>query len=274
MIAYLEQLIKMFFGFLKNKFGFYQDNLKQQNKIEKHYEEEIKTKKKYNKHLFWLQITNFTHGFSYYYMSIKLKELVKDGFDFNLVDGLGETLLIKICSYEYIDVRIINTLLENGADVNIKNDKGVSALMAAMRHFSNYNMNAIKLLIVSGADVNAKDIKEWPLLLRAIFPKNNIIVKLLTENGILIDTKCTNDNFKCDMHKDYFCNVTIKLLLQYEENNDIIGKQSGNDYVSILDETINKCGYCSHIMKLFFKYKNTEYSKFEYYDINFIYSYY
>ncbi len=63
-------------------------------------------------------------------------------------------------------LKTVDFLIENGADVNVKDNNGETPLMAASA-FS--NCRVIKLLIEKGADVNAKDNGGWSALIYAAY---------------------------------------------------------------------------------------------------------
>lgn len=86
--------------------------------------------------------------------------LITDGANINVEDENGWTPLRHATrKYRNVnDVEIIKILIENGADVNAKNDKdGWTPLIWAAKE-GDYDL--VKLLIAKGADVNAKDDKE------------------------------------------------------------------------------------------------------------------
>ena len=55
-----------------------------------------------------------------------VKEALSLGADVNAVDDYGNTALISACMWGYTN--IVELLLEYGADINIKNNKGLTAL--------------------------------------------------------------------------------------------------------------------------------------------------
>lgn len=110
-----------------------------------------------------------------------VKRLIDAGADVNAKNNDGETALIaatKIgddkaddnCDHNYghytitclkvieiIDVSdIIKALIAAGADVNIKNNDGTTALIEALSTDSLFSEDIAKLLIDAGADVNIK----------------------------------------------------------------------------------------------------------------------
>ena len=77
----------------------------------------------------------------------------------------------------------IEYLLENGADVNTKNDKHFSLLMSAAR---NNDLEAISTLIRYGAKINSKDLHGFTALDYAIEQNHLDSVKLLVNSGAII----------------------------------------------------------------------------------------
>ena len=59
-----------------------------------------------------------------------------------------------ITASEYGHINTVRRLLEEGADVNVKDDRGSTALMYASEEG---HVETVKLLLEKGADVNAKD---------------------------------------------------------------------------------------------------------------------
>jgi hypothetical protein len=87
-----------------------------------------------------------------------VKLLVERGAEVDLRDQWGRTALMYACSYEEAStperLEIIKFLIDRGADVNAKTESGETALMYAAE---NQEAEYVKLLIDRGADVNAKD---------------------------------------------------------------------------------------------------------------------
>lgn len=83
------------------------------------------------------------------------------------------------------DINEVKRLLDEGAEVNEKNDKSGSALTWAVY---NGQTDIVKLLIEKGADVNGRqDTSGWIPLERAALVGNLDIAKLLIEKGADID---------------------------------------------------------------------------------------
>jgi len=70
----------------------------------------------------------------------------------------------------------VKTALENGANVNTKDNKGITPLMYAS---VNGQTAAVKLLIENDANVNEKANDGWTALMRASFEGHTDVVKLL-----------------------------------------------------------------------------------------------
>src|SRR5262245_12139917 len=77
------------------------------------------------------------------------------------------------------DTATVRGLVEDGVDVNVKNEAGATPLMRAV-----YHVDTAALLLDRGADVNARsDDGRTPLLIAAGLPGGAMIVKLLLDHG-------------------------------------------------------------------------------------------
>lgn len=91
---------------------------------------------------------------------------------------------------ENADIEKINTLIDNGTDVNARDENGYTPLMfAAVKG----DANIANLLISEGADINRADMKNgWTALVYAIRTKSIDVVKLLLNKGAEVN--------KVDLH--------------------------------------------------------------------------
>lgn len=83
--------------------------------------------------------------------------LLENGADPNLKDIIGYTALMRACIVSS-NIEIIKLLLEYGADPNLKNNDGWTALMMACRFLDKYSSyETVKVLLEYGADPNLKN---------------------------------------------------------------------------------------------------------------------
>ena len=80
----------------------------------------------------------------------KVKQLIKSGVEVNAKNKHGQTPLHKVVSHFSDQTRLIEELLDNGADLKIVDNSGQSVLHAAT------SLNT-KILLTQGADVNWQD---------------------------------------------------------------------------------------------------------------------
>jgi ankyrin repeat protein len=101
----------------------------------------------------------------------------------NLKGPGGTTPLMQAALYG--DVESVRFLLANGADPNIRNEAGATALMWAVDDFEK-----TRLLLERGADVNARsDDGRTPLLIAAGMLGNKAVVKFLLDRGANLSAK-------------------------------------------------------------------------------------
>ncbi|HSB11321.1 MAG TPA: ankyrin repeat domain-containing protein, partial [Blastocatellia bacterium] len=101
----------------------------------------------------------------------------------NLKGHGGTTPLMQAVMYG--DAGSVRSLLDNGADPNIRNEAGATALMWAVD-----DLEKTRLLLDHGADVNASSGDgRTPLLIAAGQPGSNAVVKLLIDRGASLTAK-------------------------------------------------------------------------------------
>lgn len=193
----------------------------------------------------------------------KVENFIKEGIDLNYTDKNGNTILIEVATdkrvelSEYLNQTIevteivngkeitvkkgnsfIQILINNGADINIKNNQGNTALIEAAKQ-GNYHI--VKTLINNDADT--KTLPNDMALILACEEGNIDKAKSLIQRG-------ANVNFSTNYEKKtplmFACeNYTfpiIKLLIEYSA--DINAKEISYDwtplYYAIISDTINK----------------------------------
>ena len=116
---------------------------------------------------------------------------VKMGILFKIIDGLMGTPALHGAVLSN-DLSQIKKILDNGADVNLRDKKrfGFTALMAAA--FNGYT-EAAKLLIAYGADVNAITSTGETALMVAARASHAEAMNLLIDNGAEVNAKTNND---------------------------------------------------------------------------------
>ena len=114
--------------------------------------------------------------------------LLNQGADVNLKDDYGFTALhLAAISSMY---EVVICLVENGADVNAVNFRDVTPLMMACDDDS--NMDVVRYLMRRGADVHLKDVDGFTALLYAITSDSDFaldILRFLIQNGADVNTR-------------------------------------------------------------------------------------
>ena len=119
---------------------------------------------------------------------IVMKLLENQSIDINATTSGGDTALIGACEKgEGVSFRIIKTLLDRGANVNLANNEGVTPLMMASKHDRDVSLinddYTIENLIAAGADVNHQSTSGQTALMVACEGRLLSITEILLESG-------------------------------------------------------------------------------------------
>jgi ankyrin repeat protein len=141
----------------------------------------------------------------------RVQKALKEGADpDNQVEREGDTLLIDVCmrhsSHSY---EIAKLLLEHGANPNLKDDDGGTALMYATRDRSG---KLPLLLLQHGADLNLKDNGGNTALFHAVELGNDKTIQLLLQSGAKIGDVNSSGRTALDLAKRYNHKKVAELL--------------------------------------------------------------
>ena len=128
-----------------------------------------------------LLIESVKNGKNYKNLNI-IYRLLQEGVDINAKDEDGITALMwAICKG---NIEIIQMLLKKGADVNAKDENGVSALALSVMSPSRWRQKEIvSILLEKGADVNAIDNFGLTAVMWAYKKGNVDLVSMLRDKG-------------------------------------------------------------------------------------------
>jgi hypothetical protein len=114
--------------------------------------------------------------------SEKVKELIKLGANVNYKEEVKGDYPLLICARKGYD-NLAAILICAGADVNLTNNYGTTALMAAARHD---NLNLCKVLVILGASINAECKDGDTALFSAKMHGNSEVVEYLIQRQAYI----------------------------------------------------------------------------------------
>ena len=127
-------------------------------------------------------------------------------------DSFTALIYATIYAAKYKDTKILELLLEHGADVNIQNKHGDTALIEASY---NGHIETTKLLLEYKADPNLKDKDERTALMEASAKGHEEITKLLLQHGANLNIQDKKNGRTALMEASYRGNIPIiKLLLE------------------------------------------------------------
>ncbi|OUM61947.1 hypothetical protein PIROE2DRAFT_22380, partial [Piromyces sp. E2] len=78
---------------------------------------------------------------------------------------------------------IAEFLIEKGAEIDVKDNNGITPIMWACEKENEHNSTLVKLLVEKGANVNVKDKNGFTPLYHACIKENESNVEVLIENG-------------------------------------------------------------------------------------------
>ena len=110
---------------------------------------------------------------------------IEQGADVNAKNEYGQTALMWAASSEN-NLEVAKLLLQAGADANAKNNEGQTALMVAAFYG---NSGIAQALLQARADVNARERSGITSLMTAAFYGHSDIVKLLLQAGASVNLK-------------------------------------------------------------------------------------
>lgn len=149
----------------------------------------------------------------------KIYGLVLFGADINYKDSVKGDFVLLLSIRKELPI-IADYLISMGANINLSNNYGTTALMAAARH--DY-FSIVKRLIAMGADVNAQCIDGDTALISSLIHSNTSIVNYLIEHGAQINHKNLEGKSAIDYNGGKNGFVTIPNLLS--DKYDSLDKQ-------------------------------------------------
>ena len=145
-----------------------------------------------------------------------VKDLVQQGADVNVRDNDSWTPLIRASWNDNLE--IVKYLVENGADINAKNKEGNTALKWASYHGE---LEIVKLLVEHGADINIKNNRRRTALIeastRTFFsnPRGLETIKYLVEHSADINAKDDEGNTALYWVSRFGNLEIVKLLVEH-----------------------------------------------------------
>ncbi|XP_059146090.1 putative ankyrin repeat protein RF_0381 [Physella acuta] len=133
----------------------------------------------------------------------------------NETNGIDQNTALHACvgfEYEYNDIAVI--LLDEGADVNLANREGKTALHLAAYHGS---MKLVKLLIQRGAEINSVDENKQTALHYCAHNGRDDIVDLLLEAGASANIKDNEGKLALHNAVEYEHSEAILKLVKFTE---------------------------------------------------------
>jgi len=144
-----------------------------------------------------------------------LQMLLENGANPNLQDNYGDTALTLASRYSNIDSNIetVKILLENGANPNLQNNDGYTALMLASRNSNtDSNIETVKILLENGANPNLQNEYRNTALILASKNSDFKLIKEFVRYGADLKYLKNNNKEIYYKYKSYSLKKEIKVL--------------------------------------------------------------
>ncbi len=143
-----------------------------------------------------------------------IEALLNKGADINTISEMGYTPLMWSVMKDYY-IGASRLLMEAGANLNIQNHKGDTALLIALKESSG---NTAELLIDNGADIhiqgNGSGFPEIPVALAAYKGYQDIVLKMINQ-GADVNAQCKDGETALSLAKSMGHNPVVELLLAH-----------------------------------------------------------
>ena len=150
----------------------------------------------------------------------KVAEFLSDNNAKDLVDEKNRNeygkKLMDACAKPKSNIEEIKTLINMGADINYKNDLGMTAMMRAS-HMNNGDV--VDFLISNGADIDAQDKDGFTALAVAVRYDSVSVAKILLDKGAKLDVKINNNKGKTLLitAAEWAAPEIVDMLIKYGE---------------------------------------------------------
>lgn len=173
-----------------------------------------------------------------------------------------------ISAMDYIKLEIAELLIDEGADIDLANENGITPLMYAafFTTVQERNIDIVHLLIRKGANINLTDTEGNSALLYACHNKNIKGAQLLLQHGANINIVNTNGNTPL-IAASYADNALLtELLLKHNASIDnkindgqtarsIAAEKKYWDIVKLIDNKVKRIKFELHNQKLLYYFK-------------------
>ncbi|KAK6447234.1 hypothetical protein FP744_10003484 [Trichoderma asperellum] len=164
---------------------------------------------------------------AYFGHHVLVKLLLQQGADIEAKDDQGQTSLLWASINGH--VAVVNMLLDNGADVQVKDVyRSRTPLWCAL---AAHSIDVFKILLDKGVDVEEKDKYGWTPLLWAASEGHEVNVVLLLKNGVNIEAKDKNSRTPLLWAASGGHKAIVNLLLK---NNAEVDVKDNNGWTPLL----------------------------------------